>query len=172
MKKFETTIAVTVVDYDELSLTMQSLLTAAIMARHNAQCGYSGFAVGAAVRTLAGDIALGVNVENSNWTCTTHAEQTAVATAVTNFGANVEIEAVAVVAAHGTERINGLLDVWGPGPDGIEAIFGPCGTCRQILLENAPAKGSMTILVLQPNGTVAVMTLDDLFPMAFGPKNL
>ena len=61
------------------------LKRSAIGARLNAYAPYSGFAVGAAVRTASGRIFVGCNVENASYGATLCAERAAMA-GVTSWG--------------------------------------------------------------------------------------
>ena len=172
MRRFEKTIGVNILPWHDLLPIDQQLVTQAVFARQHAQCPYSEYAVGAALVTTDGDISTGQNVENVNWTATTHAEQAALVSAITANGPGLEVWRIAVVAAPRKIRINGPTDVWGEGPKSIDEVFGPCGHCRQILLENAPKNQEMVILDLQPDWSVSMATLSDFFPMAFGPQSL
>lgn len=79
---------------------------------------YSGFRVGAALRTMAGGVYLGANLENRSYGLTTCAERAAVAAAVAAEGPSARIVAVTVVH---------------PGAEPCS----PCGACRQVLVELA-----------------------------------
>ena len=92
-------------------------------AAHNSYSPYSHFRVGAAVLLHAderqdGAIVAGTNVENASYRLTSCAEQAAIAAAVTLYGPQIRIRAVAVV------NLNG-------------AACMPCGACRQTILEFA-----------------------------------
>ncbi|MGH2570425.1 MAG: cytidine deaminase, partial [bacterium] len=101
----------------------EELLRAAREAAARAWAPYSGYRVGAAIRTRNGDVIAGCNVENAS------------------YGLSICAERSAVFAA----RARGLLD---PVDAPIAAIAvhaqdgatpWPCGACRQVLLEFASA---------------------------------
>src|SRR5580704_13961492 len=79
---------------------------------------YSGFRVGAALRLATGEIVTGTNVENVSYGLTICAERAALVRAVSQFGPNIRIAAVAVA------NLN-------------SAASPPCGACRQMLAEFA-----------------------------------
>ena len=93
----------------ELSLTEQ-----AQTARERAIATYSGFRVGAALRTRGGRIFRGCNIENASYGLTVCAERVALLTALAE--GEREFDAIAVVS-----------DATPPAT--------PCGPCRQLLWE-------------------------------------
>ena len=124
------------------------LLEAAHGARAAAYAPYSNFLVGAALLASNGRIFTGCNVENASYGLTSCAERNAV------FGA----------VAAGCRDFTHLIistDLSGPTP--------PCGACRQVLNEFAPA---LWIGLASPWGLLENHTLSDLLPKAFGPWNL
>lgn len=125
------------------------LFSAAAAVRKNAYAPYSGFAVGAALRSGTGAIYVGTNVENAAYPVGTCAEAGAIA---------------AMVAAGETEIVEML--VIGEG----EALVTPCGACRQRIREFA--RGNIEIHVAGSSGVRAAFTLDSLLPQAFGPASL
>jgi cytidine deaminase len=134
-------------DYSELAAADQELLTAARAARAGAYAPYSGFQVGAALRTVDGRIFSGCNIENSSYGLTCCAERTAIFSAV---AAGVrEFAALAVVA--------GKTDT---------APASPCGACRQVLAEFRP---SYRVLLGAPaeRGPVLETSVEELLPLAF-----
>ena len=92
----------------------EALKQAAIDVRARAYAPYSGFAVGAALRTKSGRVFVGCNVENASYGATLCAERAALAAAI----AEGEREPVALAIASGAKS---------PTP--------PCGICRQCLAE-------------------------------------
>ena len=106
---------------------------------------YSGFRVGAALRTAAGGIYAGANLENRSYGLTNCAERVAVAAAVSAEGPSVRIVAVAVVH---------------PGPEPCS----PCGACRQVLIELAAPDA--VVRYRSPQGLVT-RPLRDLLPDTF-----
>ena len=115
-------------------------------AAHHAYAPYSKFFVGAALLLASGETVTGCNVENASYRLTTCAEQTAIASAVAQFGPRIRIRAIA---------IHNLASV----------ACQPCGACRQTLAEFA----SPDAIVLFPGdgGLPATCTLADLLPAAF-----
>lgn len=125
-----------------------TLLAKAREAQQRAYAPYSGFQVGAALLTNDGTVVLGCNVENAAYPATICAERTAVVSAVA--GGHHEFAAIAVVGS-------------GDGPTT------PCGTCRQVMFEFAPA---MRVIAAGQTGAVDHYTLSDLLPAGFGPDRL
>lgn len=93
---------------------MEELIRAARDVQDAAYVPYSGYAVGAAVRTVDGSVFVGCNIENANYSNSLHAEEVALAEAVKQ--GYHKFEAVAVSSAR---------------RDGVA----PCGMCRQTFAE-------------------------------------
>jgi len=124
-----------------------SLIEAAAGVRANAHAPYSGFRVGAAIRSSSGAVYLGCNVENAAYPEGTCAEAGAVAAMVA--AGDTRIAEVAVVA---------------DSPDPVA----PCGGCRQRLREfSAP---DVTVTMANLKGATRTMRMDELLPEAFGPE--
>jgi cytidine deaminase len=96
------------------------LRAVAVEASRQAYSPYSGFRVGAALRSAAGAVYRGCNIENASYGLTCCAERAALASAVVAEGVGFRLREVAVVAfdRHGVQH---------PAP--------PCGACRQALAE-------------------------------------
>ncbi|HUB65342.1 MAG TPA: cytidine deaminase [Methylocella sp.] len=127
--------------------SIETLFSAAVKARMNAYAPYSGFAVGAALRTESGAIFSGANVENAAYPVGTCAESAAIAAMVLG----------------GHRRIAEILII-GEG----KALVTPCGACRQRLREFA--SDDAKIHVAGTIGVRATFTLGALLPAAFGPS--
>ena len=128
----------------------ERLVEAARAARARAYAPYSRFAVGAAVLTRAGDIVTGANVENASYGLTLCAERVALSRALQEGHEAGDLLALAVAADT-------------PAP------VTPCGACRQWLAELAPAA---TVYCAGRADSFLTVTVADLLPHAFGPRNL
>ncbi len=128
----------------------RELFAAAKAVRQRAHAPYSRFPVGAALRTEAGAVHAGANVENASYPEGWCAETSAIAHMIAAGGGAAErrIVAVAVVA----ERIDGRLTT-------------PCGGCRQRLAEFAGP--DTPIDVVDPSGAGETFTMRALLPSAF-----
>jgi len=120
------------------------LRQAAVEVRENAHAPYSKFQVGAAIRTRAGDVFVGCNVENAAYPEGTCAEAGAIA-AMVAAGAR-ELAEVYVIAGSTT-----------PVP--------PCGGCRQKLAEFGA--GDVPVTMGTVDGAEQRTTIADLLPGAF-----
>ena len=127
------------------STDFDALRAAARAARAHAYAPYSGFTVGAAIRSSDGTVFTGANVENASYSLTICAERAAVAAAVS--------------AGH-TELREVAIDV--EGPNGA-----PCGACRQVLAEFGVTRVSFAAA-----GGTSELPLAELLPHAFEPSDL
>jgi cytidine deaminase len=145
---------------DELSAADQELVAAALAVSARAYAPYSGFAVGAAVRTRSGTILRGANLENASYGVAICAEVSVLTMA--NATAAYDVEAMAVVGHKFTSPID------------ASQIVTPCGRCRQMIFEASQIAGTDT-RVLSCSGDlqrIEVTTISQLLPSAFGPHNL
>jgi cytidine deaminase len=120
-------------------------------AARNSYSPYSHFRVGAALLLQAdqrqdGAIVAGTNVENASYRLTCCAEQAAIASAVTLYGPQIRIRAIAIV------NLNG-------------AACMPCGACRQTLLEFATPETA--VFYPSASGDTVSTTLAALLPAVF-----
>jgi len=133
---------------DSLDQGLQRLMEQARQAAQNAYAPYSSFRVGSAVRLTNGEIVTGTNVENVSYGLTICAERSALVRAVSQFGPQIRIEAVAVT------NLNG-----GSSP--------PCGACRQMLAEFVLPDAAVVFETVEGART---MPFSELFPLAFEMK--
>ena len=124
-----------------------SLRDAAARARDNAYAPYSDFHVGAALRTRSGKVFVGCNVENASYGASICAERGAVLAAVA--AGERDFEGLAIVT-----------EATAPTP--------PCGLCRQVLYEHAPALPLRSYV----GDAHEQYALDELLPAAFDADRL
>lgn len=125
------------------------LIEEALLARENAHCPYSGYAVGAALLSTTGQIYHGCNIENASYSATNCAERTALFKAISE-GIR-DFEAIAIVG--------GLK-----GQKPMKYAY-PCGVCRQVLAEFCGP--DMKILVAKSVSDYKSYTLKELLPEMF-----
>ncbi|CAI5669015.1 unnamed protein product [Oreochromis niloticus] len=128
---------------------VKELVSKCLQARDKAYCPYSRFPVGAAVLTADGAIFTGCNVENASYGLTVCAERTAIQRAVVE--GHRQFRAIAVTC------------------DIKDRFVGPCGACRQVLLEFG---SDWTIYLTKPDGSYKETSLNELLPLAFSPSHL
>ncbi|PTW62505.1 cytidine deaminase [Breoghania corrubedonensis] len=124
--------------------SFDALFAAAKAARENAHSPYSGYKVGAAVKTRDGTIHAGCNIENASYPEGWCAETTALGCMAVS-GAREVVEVVVVA-------------------DG-ERLCTPCGGCRQRLAEFAGPETPVHIAGL--GGLRQTFTLGELLPAGF-----
>jgi cytidine deaminase len=125
----------------------QALIDLANTARQHAYAPYSGYPVGASLRTKTGRIYTGVNVENAAYPQTMCAERIAIFKAVSE--GEKEFEVITVVTDNGGS---------------------PCGGCRQVM-----AEFGLDTIVLLADGKGSIVketTVRELLPEAFTPDDL
>ena len=127
---------------------IDKLRGAAEEAMRRAYAPYSSFRVGAALLGDDGSVTQGCNVENASYSATICAERSAVASAVSR---GVKAFAALVLVTEAEQ----------PTP--------PCGVCRQVLVEFAPA---LPIVSIAKSGREARWSLADLLPHPFNPDSL
>lgn len=135
---------------------IKNLINHAFLARENAYCPYSGFAVGAALLTKDNAIFTGCNIESAAFSPTNCAERTALFKAISE-GVR-KFRAIAIV---GGQKEKGKGEV---------EYCAPCGVCRQVLEEFCPKEFS--IIFAKDEEQYEVHTLGELLPFGFGGANL
>lgn len=127
-------------------MTPNELVQQALAARMRAYTPYSGYQVGAAVLTEAGEVVLGCNVENAAYPATICAERVALTAAVAQ--GKRHFTAIAVATRNGGS---------------------PCGTCRQVMMELGP---DMTVYIADESGAYRTTTVRALLPDGFDHAKL
>jgi len=131
-----------------LSEDIESLIETAKRARQQSVAPFSNFQVGAAVKTAAGKVYTGCNVESASYGLTVCAERVAIWKALSE--GERQFTDLAVVAD-------------------TETLTPPCGTCRQIIWEFA--RGAR-IVFANLEGKSEEFHIGDLLPRAFDARFL
>jgi len=127
---------------------LKEIVTLARTARESAHAPFSGFKVGAALRTKAGEVVTGCNIENASYGLTLCAERVAVFKAVSE-------------GMRGFDAIAVVVD--SPRPTA------PCGPCRQILWEFC---GDIWVRMENLRGRGTTRRMSELLPLPFDQCNL
>ncbi len=135
-------------DQNSTEPALKKLLKQAHQAALHSYSPYSGFRVGAALLLANGEVVTGTNVDNVSYGLTICAERSALVRAVSQFGPDIRVEAVAVT------NLN-------------QASSPPCGACRQVLAEFTQPEAP----VLFPTESgIRTMSFSELLPLAFEMK--
>lgn len=126
----------------------EKLIAAARQAREFAHAPYSGFRVGAAVRTKSGRIFSGCNIENASYGLTLCAERVAIFKAVSE--GEREFDSIVVVAD-------------------TEKLTPPCGACRQIIWEFC---GDIPVILANLKGKIERESAGKLLPRPFDSSHI
>ena len=124
----------------------EALLSAAREAAEQAQCPYSNFHVGAAVRCSDGTVVTGCNVENASYGLTICAERVSLFNCVAQGLQPLEL-AVSCVDAQNNTSLSSRM---------------PCGACRQVMQELLPNNAIVHI------DGVGQRRINQLLPEGFG----
>ncbi len=127
---------------------LRELTELARAARLQAFAPFSGFKVGAALRTRAGEVVTGCNIESASYGLTMCAERVAIFKAVSE-GLR-EFDAIAVVADS-------------PRPTA------PCGACRQVVWE---LTGDIWVHIVNLHGRTRTLRMSEMLPLPFDARNL
>jgi cytidine deaminase len=123
---------------------LNALMDRARVVAARAYAPYSRFHVGCALRTVAGGLYVGCNVENASYGLTICAERNAVFAAVAAEGQGMRIAQLAVIA--------------------LGHEFPPCGACRQVIAEFSQAESEVAFF---QNGGLVSKSIAELLPSAF-----
>jgi cytidine deaminase len=128
--------------------SLQELVEIAKTARLHSIAPFSNFLVGAAVRTQAGKIYTGCNVESASYGLTVCGERVAIWKALSE--GERDFTELAIVAD-------------------TESLTPPCGTCRQIIWEFAK---HAKIILSNLKGETQECSIKELLPRAFDARFL
>jgi len=126
----------------------RDLIDEAVKARQNALAPYSGFKVGAAIKTPGGRIYTGCNIENVSYGLSICAERVALWKALSD-------------GAHQFSEMAIVTDA--------DTLTSPCGACRQLLWEYC---GDIVINLHSLKGLDQEHQLAQLFPFPFDSRSL
>ncbi len=139
---------------DELTDTERHLVEAAIEATSRSYAPYSHFCVGAAVRLSNGTVIIGCNQENAAYPSGLCAERTALFAAGAQYP-DQPIEMLAIAARN-------------PEGELTEEPTGPCGSCRQVIIESETrSRRKMRILLYGRRHTYVLDGISTLMPLSF-----
>lgn len=133
---------------DPINAELEALMETARETAAHSYSPYSGFKVGAALRLSNGAVVTGTNVENVSYGLTICAERAALVQAVSRFGPEIRVTAVAVA------NLNG-------------AASPPCGACRQMLAEFIEPDAPVSFPAVEG---VRTMPFREVLPLAFDMK--
>ena len=154
MKEVELKAVIQECQMEELSAEEQHLIELAIEATGRSYAPYSHFRVGAAVRLENNVEIIGCNQENAAYPSGLCAERTAL------FSAGVQYPDTPVT----------MLAIAARGTDGIltEEPTGPCGSCRQVIIESETrAKHPIRILLYGRRCIYVIDGIRALMPLTF-----
>lgn len=154
MKEVELKTVIQECQMDELSTEDRQLVEQAIEATRRSYAPYSHFHVGAAVRLENDEIVIGCNQENVAYPSGLCAERTALFAAGAQYP-DVPVRVLAV-AARGTDG------------EMTEEPTGPCGSCRQVIIESETrAKHPIRILLYGRRCVYIIDGIRQLMPLTF-----
>ena len=154
MKEVELKTVIQECQMDELSAEDRQVVEQAIEATRRSYAPYSHFHVGAAVRLENGEIVIGCNQENAAYPSGLCAERTALFAAGALYP-DVPVRVLAV-AARGTDG------------EMTEEPTGPCGSCRQVIIESETrAKHPIRILLYGRRCVYIIDGIRQLMPLTF-----
>lgn len=141
-------------DISELEIVDQDLLKKAIEAKNNAYAPYSKFKVGAAILLENGEVVTGNNQENAAYPSGMCAERVAIWKVGSQFP-NQKILKLAIIGSSENKV--------------VDKPTGPCGACRQTLLEyELNQKQAFEVIFMGEIGSVIkVSSINALLPFSF-----
>jgi cytidine deaminase len=128
----------------------EELVKIAREAKANSYEPYSEYSVGAAILTSNDSVFKGVNIENITYDMCSHAERTAIKSAIANGEQDFQCLAISTESEGGEP---------------------PCGTCRQYLAEFC-GDGFVVYSDMGKSENYKQYRLGDIFPHAFRPEDV
>lgn len=145
-------------DFSLLSDIDKDLMDQAKKAASDAYAPYSGFNVGAALILENNQVVIGNNQENSSFPCGICAERVALFSAGTNYP-GLLIKKMAVTAT--------------PKNFYLDNPVGPCGLCRQVLIEYEDKQSSdIEIILFNDQRIIKLNKAKELLPFFFKEDKL
>ena len=145
-------------DFNLLSEIDKKLIDRAIDVLELAYAPYSEFYVGAALILENNEIITGTNQENSSFPCGICAERVALFSAKSNYP-KLLINKIAITAVSKNFELNNPV--------------GPCGLCRQVLVEYEHKQQSdIEILLFDKKKIIKIAKAKDLLPFYFSEDKL
>ncbi|MFH1249316.1 MAG: cytidine deaminase [archaeon] len=146
------------IKFEELNKNQKELLQEASKVMETAYNPYSNFYVGAAIRAQDGTVISASNTENAAYGSTICAERNALGKA--NSMNKRMYDSIAIIARRKD------FDT--------KEVTAPCGACRQMIFESSQIseKNIELILSTTKKDKIIVTSIDELLPLAFGPKDL
>tara|TARA_B100000287_G_C20367317_1_gene676312 strand:- start:129 stop:620 length:492 start_codon:yes stop_codon:yes gene_type:complete len=158
MKKNFTFSYQEVFSLEDISDSDKELMDRATDAMKSSYSSYSNFSVGAALILENNQIVIGSNQENASFPCGICAERVALFSSSANFP-NLRIKTIAITAK--SENFD------------IQEPVGPCGACRQVLLEYEEKQNSnIEILLFDMKKIIKIERAKDLLPLYFQENKL
>ena len=145
-------------DFDLIPKSERELMNKAISSLNKSYAPYSQFNVGSAVLLNNDVIIVGNNQENSSFPCGICAERVAVFSAMSTYPDAI-IKKIAITA--GSKNFN------------LQSPVGPCGLCRQVLIEyEEKQRFDITILLFNNKKIIKLAKAKDLLPFHFKENKL
>jgi len=147
-----------ITNFSLLSTVDKDLMKRASEVANSAYAPYSSFHVGAALILENDHVVVGNNQENSSFPCGICAERVALFSAGTNYP-NLLIKKIAITAV--SKDFN------------LENPVGPCGLCRQVLIECEDKQGlDIEIILFNKKQVIKLNKAKDLLPFFFKEEKL
>ena len=154
MKEYQLKTKMKSYQWDELSEEQREVVAIAKEQIRHSYCPYSHFHVGAAAKLANGVVMRGANQENAAYPSGLCAERTALFSAGAQYP-DIPVEVLAI-AARGTD-----------GELQYEPV-GPCGSCRQVIIESETRAGHPIRILLYGRKCIYVIDgIRQLMPLSF-----